>query len=126
MKLDPFVEPICPNFYYASSNFLLKIAFCFDKSAIILSVSSLVLEYPTPALNLVSVFSYDNLKFSFSKPSTLSSSSAILSSFSSIYSSGAPIQLDSKFLILSFFYSSSISKHFTASCIDQLVRSLCV
>ena len=93
----------------ASSSFLLRMAFCFDKSLMILSCSSLVLKPPTL---LFDFDSYLILNISFSILSILSSSSAILSSFSSNPSSGAPMQFVIKALILSSFYSTSISKHF--------------
>jgi hypothetical protein len=59
---------------------------------------------------VVELASYLILKFSLSSYSILSSSSASIKSFSSSLSSGAPMQLVIKDLILSSFYSTSISK----------------
>ena len=77
-------------FYNASSNFLRRSAFYFERSFIIFSFSlSLVFLAGKEVCDLASSYS---LKLSFSKLSTLSSSSTILSSFSSKRSSGAPTQ----------------------------------
>ena len=107
-------ETFCSNYYIfcsASSSFLLRRAFYFDKSFIIFQFSSRpVFCLGNDVYDLASSFI---LKFSFSSPSTFSSSSTILSSFSSSLSSGAPKQFWSKLCTFSSFYSNSTSKHLT-------------